>query len=79
MATDDCITSSSFTYLLGVTTASNIIIETCKAIYRVLQKDVLPGRKSVQEWLDIAAEFETQWNFPNCVGAIDGKQIAIRV
>ena len=29
----------------------------------------------LQETVD---EFETQWSFPNCAGAIDGKHVRIR-
>ena len=26
-------------------------------------------------WLDIAIKFHNKWNFPHCLGAIDGKHI----
>lgn len=29
------------------------------------------------EWLEIAKCFEVQWNFPNCIGALDGKRLRI--
>lgn len=31
-----------------------------------------------EEWLQIAEEFYNKWNFPNCIGALDGKHINIR-
>ena len=31
-----------------------------------------------EEWLSISKQFETIWNFPNCVGAMDGKHIILQ-
>ena len=28
-----------------------------------------------EKWFQIADEFEYRWNFPNCLGKIDGKHI----
>ncbi|KAK2561668.1 Protein ALP1-like [Acropora cervicornis] len=33
---------------------------------------------SEQEWLQIAKQFKDKWNFPNCLGAIDGKHITLQ-
>jgi len=30
------------------------------------------------EWVKVADNFYTKWNYPNCIGAIDGKHVAIR-
>ena len=36
----------------------------------------VPSRQ--KERLEIALKFEEKWNFPNCVGAIDGKHIVMQ-
>ncbi|XP_050293936.1 uncharacterized protein LOC126734379 [Anthonomus grandis grandis] len=34
--------------------------------------------KTSQEWKAIALEFNKKWNFPHCLGALDGKHIVIQ-
>lgn len=36
----------------------------------------MPTEKN--QWLEIINGFETKWNFPKCIGALDGKHIGIR-
>lgn len=33
--------------------------------------------QSENEWKIVAKEFETKWNFPHCLGAVDGKHVNI--
>lgn len=30
------------------------------------------------EWITIAQKFDERWNFPNCIGALDGKHIRLQ-
>lgn len=78
LASDDSMTSISYQYLVGLTTVSNIIDETCSAIWSNLQKKVFPPSLTKENWLNIACEFENLWNFKHCIGAIDGKHISIQ-
>lgn len=56
---------------------SSIIPTVCKAIYKVLQPTYvhLPG--TTEEWNKVAGDFFSRWNFPQCIGAVDGKRILI--
>ena len=71
----------SYQYLLGYTTISNIISETCEVLWNVLCPIVLPSSLTKENWLSIAEDFENRCNFPYCIGAmsIDGKHIVIQV
>lgn len=33
---------------------------------------------SIEEWNEVANSLKTKWNFPSCLGALDGKHIAIK-
>ncbi|XP_068224325.1 putative nuclease HARBI1 [Palaemon carinicauda] len=57
---------------------SAIIPETCKQIYEVLREDYLKTPSTPEEWKNVSNDFWRMWNFPNCLGAIDGKHIVIR-
>ncbi|XP_063852072.1 putative nuclease HARBI1 [Scylla paramamosain] len=57
---------------------SLIIPETCKAIYTALRDDYLKTLTTPEEWMTVAHGFQRRWNFPNCLGAIDGKHVSIR-
>ncbi|XP_039280661.1 uncharacterized protein LOC120350589 [Nilaparvata lugens] len=37
---------------------------------------LVPSTK--EEWELVQHKFEVQWNFPNCIGAIDGKHVQIK-
>ena len=65
-------------YRIGVATICKFIPEVCKALWETLQPIVMRNPENVEDWKRIADEFMNKWNFPNCVGAVDGKHIVIR-
>lgn len=54
-----------------------IIKETCTVVVKVLSPMYLKAPKE-EEWKRIVAGFWKYWNFPNCIGAIDGKHFVIK-
>ncbi|XP_024893040.1 uncharacterized protein LOC112468198 [Temnothorax curvispinosus] len=76
LASGDKMSSISFAFRVGLNTVSKIISETCDAIWNILKEKVFP-EITEDFWREKANEFETQWNFPNCIGAIDGRHMAI--
>ncbi|KYN09434.1 hypothetical protein ALC57_18453 [Trachymyrmex cornetzi] len=59
-------------------TVYNIIPEVCNIIWEVLQPIYLRCPQKEDEWIKIANDFYNIWNFPNCIGAIDGKHCRIQ-
>ena len=70
----DCL---SYSYRIGKSTVCVIIYEVCQAIWDALRGPYMRCPNSPEEWRIIENEFRDEWNFPHCVGAIDGKHIAM--
>ncbi|XP_050066051.1 uncharacterized protein LOC126555601 [Aphis gossypii] len=54
-----------------------LVKETCEVIWTTLQSEKMP-EPSKEMWLEISKVFFEKTNFPNCVGAVDGKHIRCR-
>jgi hypothetical protein len=54
----------------------NIVVDVCNAIIQELLEGYMPI-PTTEKWCEIADAFWNTWNFPNCVGAIDGKHVVI--
>lgn len=67
----------SFHFRAGVSTIRGIISETCKALWNVLQPVVMP-KPDTNKWIEISKDFYTRFQFPLCIGALDGKHIRIK-
>ena len=53
-----------------------IVKETCSAILdSLVEKEMSPPTQ--ERWEEIEKEFNSSWNFPNCIGVVDGKHIVI--
>ena len=77
LVTGDAITTIAYNFWMGVSTARQIILDVCTAIWDVLAPIYMPV-PSEDKWKSITDEFYERWNFPNCIGAIDGKHVMIQ-
>ncbi|XP_044161098.1 putative nuclease HARBI1 [Bufo gargarizans] len=77
LATGNSFASLHFEFLLGISTISGIVCHTCKVIWQRLRDAVMPTPKA-EDWLRIAEGFFQSAQFPNCIGALDGKHIRVK-
>ncbi|MCL4153914.1 UNVERIFIED_CONTAM: hypothetical protein GTU68_035447, partial [Idotea baltica] len=67
-----------FSTRISAQALGKFIPETCKAIYESLKEQYLKTPSTHEEWKEVAKEFDSLWQFPNCCGSIDGKHIRIK-
>ncbi|XP_013407628.1 uncharacterized protein LOC106171725 [Lingula anatina] len=78
LATGNSYPSLQYSFRVEASTICKCIPEVCKAIIAVYKDEVLSCYKTEEEWKDVAARFSSRWNYHNCLGAVDGKHIAIK-
>nr|CAI5850903.1 unnamed protein product [Callosobruchus analis] len=64
-------------YRIGHTTIGKIVRKVCKAIWETLRETSFPPLTE-ERWKQISEGFEKHTQFPNCLGAVDGKHVRIR-
>jgi len=64
-------------FSLGISTIHYIIKEVCESIWKTLAPRHMPV-PTTKMLLAMSNEFYLKWNFPNCVGSIDGKHIRLK-
>ena len=78
LATGESFHSLEYSFRISRQTISSIVVETCQALYKVLAPEFFQTPKTEEEWKAIGNKFESRWNFPNGLGAIDGKRVVIQ-
>ena len=78
LVTGDSMKTISFSYRVGHSTVGGIIDSTCDAIWSVLMPEYMRRPRSAEEWRQVSEGFQHTWNFPHCVGAIDGKHVVMQ-
>lgn len=77
LATGISFNALSYTFRIGRSTAAEIVKETCLAVWDKLHELHMP-QPTEELFKNVAKDYWEMWNFPNCIGSIDGKHIRIK-
>lgn len=77
MSTGQSFHALGFSFRMGVSTVRQIVHEVCEEVWELFHNEhlALPTR---DQFLKIADDFMGKWQFPNCLGSIDGKHVRIK-
>lgn len=67
----------AFEFRMGASTVGAIVSETIDVLWEELQPLHMPV-PTRESFRSIADDFSKIWNFPDCIGALDGKHVRIR-
>lgn len=62
---------------MGFSTVREIVLDVCQAIIEIMSPTLMPP-PTEEMWKKVEEGYRNTWNFPNCIGALDGKHVNIR-
>jgi hypothetical protein len=77
LATGESFFSLASQFGIGDSTVSSIVKTTNRAIISTL-KPFVQIPTTISDWQKISTDFYDRWNYPNCIGALDGKHIVVQ-
>ncbi|XP_068759068.1 uncharacterized protein [Montipora capricornis] len=78
LATGEKFSDLAFLFRRGERTLSQAVFDTCEALFTTMKTEYLKVPDTADQWEKVAREFNNKWNYPCCIGALDGKHIAIQ-
>ncbi|CAH1971582.1 unnamed protein product [Acanthoscelides obtectus] len=77
LATGTSFRALAFSFRMGKTTVADIVYATCSAIWQQLV-EVHMARPTQEDFKNIANDYYRLWQFPMCLGSIDGKHCRMK-
>lgn len=79
LVTGDAQCTIAASFRISPTAVGRIIKETSEALWdALLEHEFLKIPQTEEHWLQISEDFKRKWNFPRCLGAIDGKHVVMQ-
>ncbi|XP_064089210.1 uncharacterized protein LOC135203412 [Macrobrachium nipponense] len=78
LASGNDYTSLQYSFRVSKSSICQFIPLVCQAIIDTYKPEVMKCPKTPEEWNDVAKRFTSKWSYFNCVGALDGKHVAIK-
>ncbi|XP_049943992.1 uncharacterized protein LOC126425108 [Schistocerca serialis cubense] len=76
--TGETFQSLGYAIRIAPNTLSKIIPETLQAILNNLGNKCIKIPNTANEWKQVVHSFNLLWQFPHCIGAVDGKKVTFR-
>ncbi|XP_064102690.1 uncharacterized protein LOC135212852 [Macrobrachium nipponense] len=78
LASGNDYTSLQYSFIVSKSSICRFIPVVCQTIIDIYKPEVMKCPKTPEEWNDVAKRFASKWNYFNCVGALDGKNVTIK-